>query len=99
MQPLESTVMLNKIRKFLKDREQVLDTLNAILGLLMITALVVFWKTGNKISMYLVIFSGGMVNLCNGYKYLMQKEKRTLGHSMILFGVLILVLGIIVIML
>ena len=92
MQPLESKVMLNKIRKFLKDKERVLDTLNAILGLLMITALVVFWKTGNKIS-------GGMVNLCNGYKYLMQKEKRTLGHSMILFGVLILVLGIIVIML
>ena len=90
--------MLEKVKKFFKDKERVLNTLNAILGLLMITALVVFWKTGNRISMYIVIFSGGLMNLCNGYKYMQQKERKTIGYSMILLGVVVLMLGIFVLL-
>ena len=60
--------MLNKIHNFFKNKEQVYDTANMILGLLMLTALVVFWKTGNKLSMYMIIFCGGLMNLCNGYR-------------------------------
>lgn len=90
--------MLKKISKFLKNKEMVLDTVNIILGLLMLTALVVFWKTGNKISMFAIIFSGGAMNLCNGYRYLMQKERKQLGYSMILFGAVILVLGVVILL-
>ena len=71
------------------------DTVNIILGLLMLTALVVFWKTGNRISMYTIIFAGGAMNLCNGYRYVQQKERRTLGHSMLLLGAVVLVLGVV----
>ena len=84
--------MLRKIQNFFKNKEQVLDTANMILGLLMLTALVVFWKTGNKFSMFAIIFSGGAMNICNGFRYLQQKSRRQLSYSMIFFGVVILVL-------
>ena len=92
--------MLEKVRKLLKNKEQVIDTVNVLLGLLMITALVVFWKTGNKVSMCLIIFSGGMMNVSNGYRFVMQKNrKNNMGYSMMFFGVVILVLGVVVMLL
>ena len=98
MRLLESKIMLKKLLKFLKDKDAVLDTVNVALGLFMLTALVVFWKTGNRISMFGIIFCGGAMNLCNGYRYLKQKERKQLGHSMILFGVVVLVLGAIIVL-
>ena len=91
--------MLKKIQKFLKNKEKVIDTVNIILGLLMLTALVVFWKTGEKISMYIIIFSGGAMNLCNGYRYYKQKERRNQGYSMFLLGAVVIVLGIVILFL
>jgi len=91
--------MLKKIQNFLKNKEAVVDTANMILGLLMLTALVVFWKTGSRFSMFAIIFSGGAMNLCQGFRYLQQKKRNQLGYSMILFGVVILVLGLVVLML
>ncbi len=88
--------MLKKFLKFLKNKEAVIDTVNVLLGLFMLTALIVFWKTGNKISMFTIIFCGGAMNLCNGYRYLKQKKRKYMGQSMILFGVVILVLGIVI---
>ena len=88
--------MLNKIGKILKDKERLFDNVNLILGLLMLAALVVFWKTGNKLSMFAIIFSGGAMNICSGFRYLQQKGRRQMAHSMILFGVVIFVLGIII---
>ena len=88
--------MINKIRKFLKDRERFFDTVNLILGLLMLTALVIFWNTGNKLSMFAIIFSGGAMNICNGLRYVQHKKRRNMAHSMILFGIVILILGIVI---
>ena len=88
--------MLNKIREFLKDKERFLDTVNLILGLLMLTALVIFWKTGNRLSMFAIIFSGGAMNICNGLRYLQHKKRRQMAQSMILFGIVILILGIVI---
>ncbi len=90
--------MLNKILKFFKNKEAVLDTANVLLGLFMLTALVVFWKTGNKLSMYMIIFCGGLMNLCNGYRYLQQKKRRQMGQSMMLFGAVVLLLGLIILL-
>ena len=84
--------MLKRIQNFFKSKEAVTDTANMMLGLLMLTALVVFWKTGNKISMFAIIFSGGAMNICSGVRYLKQKGRRQMGYSMIFFGVVILVL-------
>ena len=91
--------MLNKIRKFLKDKERFFDTVNLILGLLMLTALVIFWNTGNKLSMFAIIFSGGAMNICNGLRYVQHKKRRNMAHSMILFGIVILILGIVIMVL
>jgi len=91
--------MLKKVLKFLKNKEAVLDTANVLLGLFMLTALVVFWKTRSSFSMYTIIFCGGAMNLCNGYRYIKQKERKNLGQSMILFGAVILVLGVVIMVL
>jgi len=91
--------MLKRILKFFKNKEAVTDTANMILGLLMLTALAVFWKTGNKFSMYAIIFSGGAMTLSNGYRYIQQKGRKQMGYSMMLFGAVILVLGLIVLFL
>lgn len=91
--------MLKKLKKLFKNKEMINDTVNLILGLLMLTALLVFEITGNTISMYFVIFSGGLMTLSNGYRLLKQKNKRQMGQSMILFGIVILFLGMIVVLL
>ena len=99
MLPSESKTMLKRIQKFLKNKEAVADTANMILGLLMLTALVVFWKTGSNLSMYAIIFSGGAMNLSNGYRYLRQKGRKQMGYSMLFFGAVILVLGVVLLVL
>ena len=91
--------MLKKFQNFLKNKEAVVDTANLILGLLMLTALVVFWETGSKISMFAIIFCGGIMNLSNGYRYLHQKDRKQMGYSMLLFGAVILVLGVVLLVL
>ena len=90
--------MLEKIKRLFKNKEMVNDTVNLILGLLMLTALLVFGKTGNRISMYVIIFSGGLMTISNGYRLLQQKNQRHMGQSMILFGIVILFLGMIVVL-
>ncbi len=90
--------MLEKIKKWFQDKQIGNDTINMILGLLMLTALLVFGKTGNRFSMYTIIFSGGLMNISNGYRFLGQKGKRQMGQSMILFGIVILFLGMIVVL-
>ena len=87
--------MLKRIRKFLKNKEAVLDTANMMLGLFMLTALVVFWRTGSNLSMYGIIFSGGAMTLSNGFRYLHQKGRRQMGYSTLLFGAVILVFGVV----
>ncbi len=90
--------MLEKIKRLFKNKEMVNNTVNMILGLLMLTALLVFGKTGNCISMYVIIFSGGLMTISNGYRLLQQKNQRHMGQSMILFGIVILFLGMIVVL-
>ena len=90
--------MLKKIFNFLKNKERMSDVATMLLGLLMLTALVVFGLTGNKFSMYLIIISGGFMNVMNGYRSTKQKGKQNLGYSMMMLGVVILVLGMVIMM-
>ena len=91
--------MLEKWKHWLlKNKEQINDMFNIILGLLMLTALLVFGKTGNKISMYIIIFSGGLMTIENGYRLLWKRNGKTMGQSMILFGIVILFLGMMVVL-
>jgi len=99
LQHWESRTMLKRIQNFLKNKEAVTDTANMILGLLMLTALVVFWKTGSSLSMYGIIFSGGGMTLSNGFRYLRQKGRRQMGYSMLLFGAVIMVFGVMLLVL
>ena len=91
--------MLEKWKHWLlKNKEQVNDMFNIILGLLMLTALLVFGKTGKEWSIYVIIFSGGLMTISNGYRLLGQKNRKTMGQSMILFGIVILFLGMMVVL-
>ena len=82
----------------LKNKEQINAILNLSLGLLMLTALLIFGKTGNKLSMYIIIFSGALMTISNGYRLLWKKNTKTMGQSMILFGIVILFLGMMVVL-
>ncbi len=91
--------MLKKWKKWLlKNKEQINDIFNLSLGLFMLTALLVFGKTGNNISIYVIIFSGALMTISNGYRLLQKKSTKTMGQSMILFGIVILFLGMIVVL-
>ena len=82
----------------LKNKERIMDTFNLILGLFMLTALLVFGKTGNGFSTYVIIFSGALMTISNGYRLLWKKNGKAMGQSMILFGIVILFLGMIVVL-
>ncbi|MGN0505914.1 MAG: hypothetical protein ACI4FZ_05090 [Lachnospiraceae bacterium] len=84
--------MFEKLKKLLKNKEALFDGLNLLTGLTMMTALFVYGATRNEISMYLVIFTGGLMNLLNGRKLYEKKEKRNIGMSMMLLGAIVLIL-------
>ena len=90
--------MIQKLKKWLRNKKIGNDTINMILGLFMLTALLVFGTTGNKISMYSIIFSGALMTISNGYRLLWKKGSKTMGQSMILFGIVILFLGMMVVL-
>lgn len=90
--------MRKKLRKFLKNTEAVFDAANITLGLFMLTALIVFQKTGNRCSMFAVIFCGAGMNILAGWRFLSQKNRRQMGYSMILFGMVILMFGVIILL-
>lgn len=91
--------MLKKWKKWLlKNKDQINDMFNLSLGLFMLTALLIFGKTGSNISIYVIIFSGALMTISNGYRLLQKRNTKTMGQSMILFGIVILFLGMIVVL-
>lgn len=90
--------MMRKIRELLKNKALLLDFSNLLVGFLMLVSLFSYGSTRSAGSLYLVIFSGGAMNLLNGYKFYQQKAKRNIGMSMMLLGAVILFLGFYVIL-
>lgn len=84
--------MIKKIREFLKNKSLVQDTFNVLLGIVMLLALIFYVMTQNRISMYVIIIAGIVMNLTTGLKLYHQKKKRNLGMSMMLMSGIILFL-------
>ncbi len=60
------------------------------MGILMLVALLVFSVTRNVYSIAAVIVLGGFMNIINGLSMVRRKERKTMGMSMILLGIIIL---------
>ncbi len=83
----------------LKENKLLLDGINVVVGLFMIIAMIVLFTTGSVISMFVVIWAAGIINIMNGMKMLGKKNQRMMGQSMIFFGGLIIVAGTILMIL
>lgn len=87
--------MLNRIKKFISDKGLLKEVLNIIMGILTVVALLVFSITRSVVSISAVILLGAMINIINGLFWVRTKEKRSMGMSMILLGIAILLIFII----
>ena len=82
--------MLNRFREFIRDKGLVKEIVNIILGILMVVALLVFSITKNVFSICFVIILGALMNIINGFTMIKNKERKTMGMSMIFLGIIIL---------
>ena len=82
--------MLKRFNRFIHDKGLVKETLNIIMGILMVVALLVFSLTRSALSICAVIVLGGLMNIFNGLSMVRNKEKKTMGMSMIFLGIIIL---------
>lgn len=90
--------MMRKIRELLKNKAMLNDFFNLFLGIVMMVALFLYGTTKSTGSMYLVIFSGGAMNLSGGYQLYQKKTRKNTGISMMMLGTIILILGFITIL-
>ncbi len=82
--------MFKDFFKIIKDKNLVKEVVNITVGILMAVALLVFFVTGNPYSICAVILLGALMNVLNGLSWIRRKEKKSMGMSMILLGVVIL---------
>lgn len=84
---------MRKFWKKLKDNELLLDSLNVILGLVLIAALAVFFISQAYIALLAAVWAAGFMNMVNGVKAARKKKGGTLGQSMVMLGMFIVVGG------
>ena len=83
---------MKRIAEFLKDKGLVQETVNIVLGIVILIGLVLYGTTRSLGSLVIVIFAGAMMNILTGLSYVRKKEKKPLGMSMILLGVIIIMI-------
>ena len=83
---------MKRIAEFLKDKGLVQETVNIVLGIVILIGLVLYGITRSMGSLVIVIFGGAMMNILTGLSYVRKKEKKPLGMSMILLGVIIIMI-------
>lgn len=84
---------MNKWWKILRDRQMILDIANVVLGILMIAAMFTVFRWNSVIGLFVTIWSAGLMNIANGLKMISQKNRKTLGQSMMLLGAIIAIGG------
>ena len=82
--------MFKRFNRFIHDKGLVKEILNIIMGILMVVALLVFSLTRSALSICAVIVLGSIMNVFNGLSMVRNKEKKTMGMSMIFLGIIIL---------
>lgn len=85
---------MKKILEFLKDKELRNSFSNVLLGLLMMASLVIYGITGSGFWLCPVVAFGALLNVSQGFRFYRDKKRRSLGLSMIMLGMIIVVLMI-----
>lgn len=88
---------MRKLWKKLRDNELLLDSLNVILGLVLLAALAAFFISQAYIALLAAVWAAGFMNVVNGVKAARKKKNGALGQSMIMLGMFIAVGGTILI--
>ena len=84
---------MHKLIQKLKNNDLILDTVNVILGIIMIIAIFIVFKWQSVIALFATVWMAGLINVVNGLKLLLKKNKKMLGQSMVFMGMLIIVGG------
>lgn len=84
---------MKKLLQKLKDNRLLLDTLNVVLGVVMIIALVLVFILRSNLALLAAIWTAGLMNAVNGLKAMKQKERKMMGQSMFFMGMLVIVIG------
>jgi len=69
----------------------------AIAGVIMLFSLLFVYLFPNGIGILIACIACGLMNIVQAYKYLGDKRKRSMGMSMLLLGVCIIVVGFIIV--
>ncbi len=85
---------MKKILEFLKNKELLNSFTNVLLGLLMMAALVVYGITGKGFWLCPVVACGALLNVSQGLRFYRDKKRRSMGLSMIMMGMMIIVIMI-----
>ncbi len=82
--------MFKRFNRFVHDKGLIKEIVNIVMGILMVVALLVFSFTKNVFSICCIIILGALLNIMNGIALVGKREKKTMGLSMIMLGIVIL---------
>ncbi len=82
--------MFKRLNRFIHDKGLIKEIVNILMGILMVVALLVFSFTKNVVSICCLIILGALMNITNGIALVKNREKKTMGLSMIMLGIVIL---------
>ncbi len=85
---------MKKILELLKNKELINSFLNVFLGILMLASLVVYGLTGSGFWLCPVVVFGALLNVSQGMRFYRDKKRRSMGLSMIMLGMIIIVIVI-----
>lgn len=86
---------MNRLKKFHNKRHPTYDLVNTLLGvLLLILLMLIFVYPSSRYLSLGVFFAGGSMNILNGLKSMKDPKRKTMGMSFILFGMIIIFIGI-----
>jgi hypothetical protein len=88
---------MDKRKKQLKKLSLKSDVINTIIGIALIVSLIfVFINPTNRYAILAACLMGGMLNLMNGLKQRKDPIRKSMGMSLIMMGVIVILLGFVI---
>lgn len=86
---------MKHLMELLKKKDALYHWLSALFGIILLVAIfMVMRNPAGRTELMLLVFSGGGLNIINGWRLYGRPKQRNQGMSMLLLGVIILFIGI-----
>ena len=88
---------MNNLKKQLEKFLAKTNLANSIVGIALVVSLFyLFLNPMNSFAVLAACITGGFVNIANGYRQMKDPKRKTLGMSLIMMGIIIILLGLVV---